>query len=344
MEQKRQYNGLDVVKVLLAVLVAARHMIQIFYPAESKWRLVIGAWLSNLAVPVFFITAGFFLFRKVDRQQKEESRAAVLKYCSRILKLYLLWSAIYLPIDYLNWIHGGSRDVKAAVGNYLQSFFFCSTTVQLWYLPALLVACILVGAAYQKGIRIYVLLAVGGMLFAVGCICDNWYFNQRLPVELQQLLGIYFRYFMTVRNGLFYGFFFVALGLWFAKAERQVPIFWSLAGSLAFVMLMFYEVRRCSNTNMVFSSAPAAFCLFAAASSVKWKNRSLYPRLRIVSEWVYLSHVYFFYFYAMTAKWNPLPATKKGITVSILAPMLAFAWCMACLSEKKGFHWLKKMI
>ena len=65
MEKKKQYNGLDIMKVIMAVLVAARHMIQLFYPAESKWRLVIGAWLSNLAVPVFFITAGFFLFNKV---------------------------------------------------------------------------------------------------------------------------------------------------------------------------------------------------------------------------------------------------------------------------------------
>ena len=102
MVEKRQYNGLDVTKAVLAVLVALRHMIQIFYPEESKWRLVIGAWLSNLAVPVFFITAGFFLFRKVDRQQPEAGRRAVLQYCGRILRLYLLWSVLYLPIDYYN--------------------------------------------------------------------------------------------------------------------------------------------------------------------------------------------------------------------------------------------------
>ena len=42
MVEKRQYNGLDVTKAVLAVLVALRHMIQIFYPEESKWRLEIG--------------------------------------------------------------------------------------------------------------------------------------------------------------------------------------------------------------------------------------------------------------------------------------------------------------
>lgn len=53
MEQKKQYYGVDVVKFILALLVAGRHMIQVFYAQESPWRLTVGSWLSNLAVPVF---------------------------------------------------------------------------------------------------------------------------------------------------------------------------------------------------------------------------------------------------------------------------------------------------
>ncbi len=287
MVEKRQYNGLDVTKAVLAVLVALRHMIQIFYPEESKWRLVIGAWLSNLAVPVFFITAGFFLFRKVDRQQPEAGRRAVLQYCGRIFRLYVLWSVIYLPIDYYNWIHGQDRDVGAAVLKYIQSFFFCSTTVQLWYLPALLIACFLVGAAYEKGIKIWKLLVIGGILFGMGCIGDNWYWNEQLPMKLQDLLRVYVRYFMTMRNGIFYGFFFVALGLWFAKTEQRIPFFPALVGSVLCVVMMLAEIRRCSNTNMVFMAAPAAFCIFGAASAIHLRDRKVYARLRGVSQWVY---------------------------------------------------------
>ncbi len=344
MVEKRQYNGLDVLKVTMAVLVAARHMIQIFYPAESKWRLVVGAWLSNLAVPVFFITAGFFLFRKVDRENQKESKKAIIGYGIRIFKLYLLWSVIYLPIDYINWRNGQDKDVARAVIYYVQAFFFSSTTVQLWYLPALLAASVLVGAAYRRGVKIWQLVAPGAVLFGIGCICDNWYFNQQLPMRLQLLLNVYFRYFLTVRNGVFYGFFFVALGLWFAKTKIKIPFRAALAGAFGATGLMLYEVIRCSNTNMVFTSAPAAFFLFAAASEVRWKDRKLYPRLRAASEWIYLSHVYFFHLYGWAARWNPLPATKKGIAVSILAPMLLFAWFMAWVSEKKGFSWVKKLI
>ena len=76
MTEKRQYNGLDLVKFGLALLVAARHMIQLFYPIESKWRVVIASWLSNLAVPCFFIMAGFLLFRKIgDGRAKGQEEA-----------------------------------------------------------------------------------------------------------------------------------------------------------------------------------------------------------------------------------------------------------------------------
>lgn len=69
MEKRKMYYGLDLLKFALAILVAARHMIQVFYAGDSRWRLLIGSWLSNLAVPVFFIIAGFLLFRKVPECQ-----------------------------------------------------------------------------------------------------------------------------------------------------------------------------------------------------------------------------------------------------------------------------------
>ena len=93
MSRKKQYCGLDLLKFIMALLVAARHMIQVFYPAESRWRLVIGSWLSNLAVPVFFIIAGFLLFRKIP--EKRGGWSTVWRYAWRIVKLYVLWCVIY---------------------------------------------------------------------------------------------------------------------------------------------------------------------------------------------------------------------------------------------------------
>lgn len=341
MQARKQYNGLDAVKFILAILVAARHIIQIFFTADSRWHLLIGSWLSNLAVPAFFIISAFFLFQKVDREKPDWK--VIAGYCKKVLRMYLIWSAIYLPIDIYNWYHGESG-VWEGIRTYLQAFVFSSSIVQLWYLPALALACLIVWFCYTRGMKIWQILFVTGCLFVIGVIGDNWYLNEMLPHWMYEKLMIYNRYFLTMRNGLFYGSFYAAIGLLFAKTRWRLPLWAAVLGTLFFVFVMYKEVVRCSNTNMLFSAAPAVYCLFSAASMVEWKDRKLYPRLRAMSEWVYLSHFYFFYLFSWTARWNPLPMNNRSVMAMVLGAVLLFAWGMVRLAEKERFRWIRRLI
>ncbi|MCD8120834.1 MAG: acyltransferase [Clostridiales bacterium] len=340
MEAKRQYYGLDVVKFILALLIAGRHMVQVFYAAESPWRLYINYWLSNLGVPVFFTAAGFLLFRKVTKP--DGGGRTVARYCWRIFKLYVLWCVIYWPIDIYNWYHG-TATVAETVKFYIWSFFCSSTIAQLWYLPALIEACAIVWFCWRLfRRRILPVLAVTGILFLMGCIGDNWYFTQFLPLRLQQLIYSYGQIFVTMRNGVFYGSFYVALGLFFAKKKLCLPFAVSAIGSVCFLYVMYREARHCGNINMVVTAAPTAFLVVEAALQPDWKPRAIYTRLRAMSEWVYLSHFYFFYFFSWTAKDIPLPLTEFNIMWIIFVPMLAFAYLMARLGER--YRWINRLI
>lgn len=386
MEQKKQYYGVDVVKFILALLVAGRHMIQVFYAQESPWRLTVGSWLSNLAVPFFFTVAGFLLFRKIcgtertagersgkkkkteigsgrDRNEieggsgNEESGRGrsrkrsgsvkkggwrqVYKYCWRILKLYVLWCVIYWPIDIYNWYHG-TATIKESVIFYIRSFFFSSTIAQLWYLPALITACLIVWCVSLGARYVTPALIVTGALFLAGCLGDNWYFTAMLPQKIQNLIYLYGQHCMTMRNGIFYGSFYVCLGLVFAKKTRNLPFLVSFALAVFFCWVMKKEVTHCGNINIVISAAPTAFFLTESALSLRLPDWKLFTRLRAMSEWVYLSHFYFFYFFSWTAKINPLPLTEKNIMLCIFIPMLIFAWGMACLGERRT--WVRKLI
>lgn len=347
MTEKKQYYGLDVVKVILAVLVAERHIVQIYFDASSKWRILLNNWLSNLAVPVFFTIAGFFLFQKLEAGKTEENRKHVFRYCGRILWMYVIWSVLYLPTDIKNWIADGNI-TKAEVGSWLQSFFFCSTIPQLWYLPALALACFLVWFAWEHGMKIWQILAVGGVLLLCGYFADNWYFNRRFSEMIQMAVTAYRKIFITPRNGIFYGMFYLALGLLFAKTSWRLPIWGAFAGTFFFIWCMYREVMHItdagSNTNFVFFAAPAAYCLFTAASAVTLKPKKLYPRLRGMSEWIYLSHYYFFHILGWTQKWNPIPFNSKSISAMILTAVLVFSAAMVLWSEKKSGRWLKKLI
>lgn len=341
MQERRHYNGLDAVKLILAILVAMRHIIQIFFTADSRWHLLIGSWLSNLAVPAFFIISAFFLFQKVDREKPDGM--VIVRYCKKVLRMYVIWSAIYLPIDWYNWYHGESG-VWEGILDYLQAFLFSSSIVQLWYLPALAVACLIVWVLYTKGVRIWGILVITGCLFVVGVVGDNWYLNEMLPHRVYLKLMVYIKYFLTMRNGLFYGSFYAALGLLFAKTKWRLPFYAAVAGCVFFVGVMYQEVVAFSSTNMLFSAAPAVYCLFSAASAVKWKDRKVYPRMRVMSEWIYLSHFYFFYFFSWTAKWNPVPMNNGSVMGMILGAVVLFARGMTRLGETERFGWVRKVI
>lgn len=347
MATRKQYYGLDVVKFFLAVLVAERHVVQIYFDASSKWRILLNNWLSNLAVPVFFTIAGFFLFKKLEEGKFEENRKEVFRYCGRIIWMYVIWSILYLPTDIKNWISDGDI-TKVEVFGWLQSFFFCSTIPQLWYLPALALACLIVWLLWEKGVKIWQILAIGAVFLLCGYLVDNWYFNRKFPELIKTIVTHYRHLFITPRNGIFYGMFYIALGLLFAKTTWRMPTWCASVGTIFFIWCMYKEVMRItdagSNTNFVFFAAPAACCLFTAASAMEWKPRKLYPRLRGMSEWIYLSHYYFFHIMGWTQGWNPIVFTSKTITAMIMSSVLVFSAVMVLWTERESGKWLKKLI
>ncbi len=347
MAQRKQYNGLDIVKFFLAVLVAERHVVQVYFDASSKWRILLNNWLSNLAVPVFFTIAGFFLFQKLEEGKTKDNQRQVFRYCRRILWMYLIWTLLYLPTDLENWL-GDGQITGSEILSWLQSFLFCSTIPQLWYLPALAVGCFLVWFAWEKGAKLWQILAVGFLLLLCGYLMDNWYYNQRFPEILQTAVTSYRQIFITPRNGIFYGIFYIAMGLLFAKTAWRMPTWCAWTGFLFFVWCMYLEVMKItdagSNTNFVFFAAPAAYCLFTAASAVNGKTSRLYPRLRGMSQWIYLSHFYFFYILRWTQKWNPIPFNSKTITVMIIGAVLLLSAVLVLWSEHRSGKWLKKLI
>ena len=253
----------------------------------------------------------------------------------------MLWCVIYWPIDIYNWYHG-TASIKESVIFYIRSFFFSSTIAQLWYLPALITACLIVWCVSLGARYVTPALIVTGALFLAGCLGDNWYFTAMLPQKIQNLIYLYGQHCMTMRNGIFYGSFYVCLGLVFAKKKRSLPFLVSFALAVFFCWVMKKEVTHCGNINIVISAAPTAFFLTESALSLRLPDWKLFTRLRAMSEWVYLSHFYFFYFFSWTAKINPLPLTEKNIMLCIFIPMLIFAWGMACLGERK--RWVRKLI
>ena len=66
MEKRKNYNGIDVVKLLMALCVVAIHLTPFAMFGENV-SFLFDKVLTRAAVPFFFCSSGFFLKMKLDR-------------------------------------------------------------------------------------------------------------------------------------------------------------------------------------------------------------------------------------------------------------------------------------
>ncbi|MEL4106106.1 acyltransferase family protein [Oscillospiraceae bacterium WX1] len=330
--------GFDLLKFLLALLVVARHAVQGAYPASSAAWLFVVEWLSNLAVPCFFIISGSLLFGRAD-----VSAATVKKYLWRILRLYALWSLLYLPVTVYGWLTGG-RPMWENLLRYAQQFVFASDIVQLWYLPALFFAVAALALLLRLGLSRRAILLMAFVLLLIGAFCDNTALMTRFPVA-ERLLHAYNAVFLTTRNGLFYGLFYTALGVRLGQTAarcRTALLAAILAVSLA-AMLM--EATVLHSVNMLVSAVPAAWALVRLCERVPAIiNQGRAVLLRMASSLIYYDHILILL--ALTLLWrlmgvspNGVAAVLAAVTVSALVSLAAVA-----LSRRRAFRWLRAFI
>lgn len=92
--------------------------------------------IFNLAVPIFFVYSGY-LFAYKNKMDKKDK---LIKYSKHIVKLYILWSLIYLPICIQIYFENG-WSIQECLHNYSEGFFKLGQhpySWQLWYLWSLI--------------------------------------------------------------------------------------------------------------------------------------------------------------------------------------------------------------
>ena len=164
--------------------------------------------ISPLAVPTFFAVSGFLFFNK-----KRDS-TDLWKYVWRVFKLYLVWSCIYLPLVLFSYYKKEMLNIRG-VADYLQHFVFSGSYYHLWYLPSLIVAIVLTFFVSRK-IDNNILFIIATVLFIVGTLVDTYSFIS--PLLAWKTYKVFF---LTTRNGLFFGFPFVAIGKIIADNKHE---------------------------------------------------------------------------------------------------------------------------
>ena len=218
MSERKQYNSLDLAKFIAAVLIVIIHA-NPFSSYSSGVAYAFRNIIATVAVPFFFVTSGFLFCTKLDSLCDEDKSAYFKKYILRLVTMYLLWSAVYFIFVLIGWIRDGFTVNDLLI--YVRDFFFEGSYSTIWFLPALITAISVVYFLRKKfSYGKIVLFAIPFYLFA--CLGSSYYgLADKLPI-ISNLYDIYYSFFDTIKNGVLFGWIYVAIGGWFSENNVKI--------------------------------------------------------------------------------------------------------------------------
>lgn len=240
---KKQYTAIDIFKFIFAICVVGIHA-GIMQDADSSVQWIIFNMLFRLAVPFFFVCSGFFLGLKLYQNNItiEEGKTFIIKYIKRLSVPFLFWLIISLPIQFYKY-----RNTNALVTIIKRAIF--NPWEALWYLLAVIVAVLIILQFYKKN-KLGLVVITGGVLYIFGLLCNSYYFLVENTV-LQKIVDLYLKVFLTPRNGIFVGLYFVSIGMFIAK-NIDTNIIKSKLNSVVLVIsyvILFIEIFLIKNCN-----------------------------------------------------------------------------------------------
>lgn len=213
----QQYNMLDVMKFVMAIIVVAIHT-RPERSFNSPFLIGIFELIYSIAVPFFFMTSGFLLFRKITLPLDAKGEMRIKSYITRICKLYLIWTLIYLPLSIYGFILDGMPILKT-IAVFFRNILLIGENYMswpLWYLLALIVAVGIIYLLLKIRVSVYGIVAISVLMALVGFSIDYCKEN----AIMQPVTDLYFSVFQKTRNGFFVGMLYVALGLLCSRIEK----------------------------------------------------------------------------------------------------------------------------
>ncbi len=347
----KYYYAIDAAKLVCALLVVVNHSMPFGYnEAFFIPNQIARNFFARVAVPFFFISSGFFYFKSNSYENYEIPK--MKKYVSRILFLYVAWSAIYFPQHISGIIHD-KQGAAIGVLKYLRDFCFDGGHHHLWYLRSLAVAILIVSFFIKKNVKPEKILLISVFPYIIGLLGQGYSFLL-YPLKKYDSVWNFIimlkNIFLTTRNGVFEGFMLISLSLILAtrKSEidqkRSLALFLISTAAFGGEVFMLYKITGSAEHDVFICMLPADYFMFKYLSTVQLKPNGRYKMMRKMSSLVYFTHPLI-----KNILQSILKRINEGLTqTSVLflltvAVSLAASYCAVKISDVKGFKWLKKL-
>lgn len=318
-KNKEKTNGtIDIIKLILAFLVVGIHtepFSKIFW-ADKGFAVI-----TRICVPFFFVASAYFYWKK---------EKSPFQYLKRIFILYLIWTIIYLPFDI--------QDLSAmSVLEILKRFFWSGNVHALWYLYGSIIGFIIV-FVLLKFLSPKTVFAISIIFLIIGCAKSTWspLIVKYLHFEIPDVLG--------VRNGLYYAFPYMSLGMLIAKRKESGLgiVKWKyIIGLLISVVFLFAEsyvfvIKMKTDTTILWISVlPMTYFFFMLSLNTNIQiSKSVSLFFRKASTLIYVSHSLFLIAFK---------GLGEGVLyfVAVSAASFSLASVIILLSDFKYTKWLR---
>ena len=291
---KKEYAAIDIARYISALLVVCIHTYP-FIDISETFNIFWLQTICRLAVPFFFVVSGFFFFKK-QTEDENENRELLKKYVSRLLKLYIIWTIIYIP--YTIWNYSTTGFAWYSIFAYIRDFFMSGSYYHLWFLPALMIGMVLVCKMYEKKGLSFTLkasLALYIIGYFINIYAPIW---ESLPV-VKILYGFFTKTIVTPRNGIFFAPLFLSMGMLLAKTKGVSKKESKIGFIVSFLFLVvevtiYYKLHLLQYLSSMFITLiPAVYFMVSYLLKVKIPYKEQYKIFRQESVLIYTSHILF---------------------------------------------------
>ncbi|MBB5183473.1 acyltransferase family protein [Catenisphaera adipataccumulans] len=294
---RKKYGAIDIAKYISALLVVCIHTYP-FYEVSPTFNMYWIQTLCRMAVPFFFVTSGFFFFRKWEKDNEEANWTNLKKYESRLLKLYLIWTVIYLP--YTIWDYTRAQFKWYHIFAYLRDLILNGSYYHLWFFPALMLGMAIVYGLYRRyGMKHTLFISL--ILYLIGYMINVYtplWESGRWPY-VTFFFGFFTKVFTTSRNGIFFGPMFISIGLLLSRTRRlphRVSVIgWAISFVLLIIEVSLYDRAGLLRdlTSMDLMLVPCVYFLVNALLTDDRPYKARYLNMRHESLLIYTSHILF---------------------------------------------------
>ncbi len=277
----KQYPIIDILKFSSAILIVFMHT---YCRDFGQYGQLFVDTICTIGVPFFFITSGFFYSKGLKRNNALiEKKEYFRKYVTRIIKMYVSWSIITIPITILI-IQRAHPDYSLYLKfiYLIRLFFFVGSIGIYWYILALIYNSYILYQCQKKN-YLQILFVFSIIMWAIGVIYNSPYLNELILFKIVHAI------FGSERNFLMVGLFYMIIGFYFEKHESKIKFNNNLLIFL-FITSIIIRIIEATLINTNFTHVLEAILLFMIGINYFPKKDLNTLYYRELSTGIYLLH------------------------------------------------------